>query len=104
MEWQKKLVLSAYQKGIISSTLGFYPNRIATRADIIYMAYKIGLYTGIISVNSQGDITINGTESYNGNWAGSVSVTQGSCPNLTFTFVAKNGLIEGTSSDGGTFG
>lgn len=104
VDWQKKLILSAYQKGILDSTFELYPNSLATRGDIIYLAYKIGLYTWTISgTASTPQPVVNVPTNHNGNWSWNMTITSGVCWDVTFNFTSNNGIIEGEASDGGLF-
>lgn len=48
-DWQKNIILGAYNNKILSSTANFYPNHPATRGDVFLLAYKIAEMKSLIA-------------------------------------------------------
>lgn len=48
-DWQKDVILGAYNNKILSSTANFYPNHPATRGDVFLLAYKIAEMKSLIA-------------------------------------------------------
>lgn len=48
-DWQKDIILGAYNNKILSSTANFYPNHPATRGDVFLLAYKIAEMKSLIA-------------------------------------------------------